>query len=188
MNKTTNVEKETTASVEATTPKRATTSAKAEKVKTIDDVKISDRVSIDNLFSWNICFQSSESNRGIIISPDVKDFKQLTVAEVDSQVKLHNVAFCGTDGFGAHAAFRIKDPLIREYVFGADTNPIQLTEDSVRDLLNTKNRNEFTRKLEELVVTRSEKKMIISVAKRIGVDDVESYKTAAIENISGSRF
>ena len=36
--------------------------------------------------------------------------------------------------------------------------------------------------------TDSEKKMIISVAKEIGIDNVEAYKISAIEKISGYKF
>ena len=166
-----------------------TTKRTASKPKrTVSDVSLNERVAIDNLYGWSIGFRASESERDILIAPYVKNFKQLTVAEVDSQVKLGNVVFCGQDGYGSHAAFRILDPVIREYVFGEDVDPIQLTEERVRELFNIDDKKTFEKKLSELVVTDSEKRMIVVLAEKIGIEDVVSFKLAAIEKISGIKF
>lgn len=104
---------------------------------------LSDRVSIDNLCGWTIGFVSEENGKSIQIDPNIKDYKRLTLAEIDSQVKVGNVAFCGVDGLGSHAAFKINDPLVREYVFGEDISPVQLTVDAVNDLFASKSKKEF---------------------------------------------
>lgn len=165
-----------------------TTTRKIAPKKTIEDIKPSDRVSIDNLCDWVISFESYETNRGIDIPDGVKNYKNLTVAEVDSQVKTGNIGFVGTDGFGSHAPFRINDPVIREYVFGEPVDPIQLTEDAVRELLAIQNKQKFYKALESLVVTKAEKRMIVRLVERVGMDDVPSYQIAAIEKISGIKF
>lgn len=166
-----------------------TTKRTASKPKrTIDDVSLNERVAFDNLYGWSLGFRASESERDILIAPYVKNFKQLTVAEVDAQVKLGNVAFCGQDSYGSHAPLRILDPVIREYVFGEDINPIQLTEERVKELFAIDNKKEFEKKLSELVVTDSEKRMIVILAEKIGIEDVVSFKLAAIEKISGIKF
>lgn len=162
--------------------------SKQVKPRTVDDVKLSDRVSIDNLCDWEIGFVSAETGKDITIAPGIKNFKGLTVAEVDSQVKLGNGAFCGVDNLGSHAAIRINDPIIREYVFQEETDPLQLTEETVRDLLSIQNKQKFNERLSELVVRRSEKRMIVRLVDRIGKDDVPSYQIAAIEKISGIKF
>ena len=176
----------TTSSKTVETPKTAPEPIR--KTRTIADVNPSDRVPIDNLCDWDIHFRSLEANRDLYIAGGVKNYRQLTVAEIDSQVKTGNEAFCGIDGYGLHAPIRIIDPVIREYVFGADTNPKQLTEDNVRELLKISDKKKFKDSLEDLVVTNSEKRMIVLVAERVGIEDVESFKIAAIEKMSGIDF
>lgn len=161
------------------------------KTRTADDLSLSDRVSIDNLCAWTVGFVSEENGKTILISSNIKNYKRLTLAEIDSQVKVGNIAFCGVDGFGSHAAFRINDPLVREYVFGEDISPVQLTEDAVNDLLASKSKKEFHDKLSSLVVTESEKKMIAIICAdndlypSVNTDEVPSYMIAEIEAISG---
>lgn len=174
-----------------------TTGAKATKVRkaipkkltrSVDMVSVSERVAIDNLCDWDVSFVSEETGKDILIAGGVRDFKRLTVAEVDAQVKTGNVAFCGIDDLGSHAMFRIVDPIIREYVFGEDISPVQLTEDAVKELLDTPDRKSFEKLLSDLVVTNSEKRMIVRLCEKIGVDNVPSFKLAAIEKISGIKF
>ena len=172
------------------TTKTKTPRTKA-KTRTVDSLSLSDRVSIDNLCGWTIGFVSEENGKSIQIDPNIKDYKRLTLAEIDSQVKVGNVAFCGVDGLGSHAAFKINDPLVREYVFGEDISPIQLTVDAVNDLFAAKSKKEFHDKLSSLVVTESEKKMIAIMCSdkdlypSVNTDEVPSYMLAEIEAVSG---
>ena len=164
------------------------TKKKAPSKKTVDDVKPSDRVSIDNLCDWDIGFVGIETNRDITIAGGVKNFRSLTVAEVDAQVKTGNIAFCGEDGFGKHASIRINDPLIREYVFQKAVDPLQLTEENVRKLLSIQDKKKFHQTLSDLVVKDHEKKMITRLVERVGRDDMPSYQIVAIEKLSGIKF
>lgn len=165
-----------------------TTTRKSAPKKTVDDIRPSDRVSIDNLCDWVISFESYENGRGIDIPDGVKNYKNLTVSEVDAQVKTGNIGFVGTDGFGSHAPFKINDPVIREYVFGEPVDPVQLTEDAVKELLAIQNKQKFYDALNSLVVTKAEKRMIVRLVERVGMDDVPAYQIAAIEKISGIKF
>lgn len=173
---------------------KAKTSRSRAKIRTVDDLSLSDRVSIDNLCAWTIGFVSEENGKPIQIDPNIKDYKRLTLAEVDSQVKVGNIAFCGVDGLGSHAAFRINDPLVRESVFGEDISPVQLTVDAVNDLLASKNKKEFYDKLSSLVVTESEKKMIAIMCSdkdlypSIDTNEVPSYMLASIEAVSNTKI
>ena len=173
---------------------KAKTSRSRAKIRTVDDLSLSDRVSIDNLCAWTIGFVSEENGKPIQIDPNIKDYKRLTLAEVDSQVKVGNIAFCGVDGLGSHAAFRINDPLVRESVFGEDISPVQLTVDAVNDLLASKNKKEFYDKLSYLVVTESEKKMIAIMCSdkdlypSIDTNEVPSYMLASIEAVSNTKI
>ena len=157
-------------------------------------VKLTDRVSIDNLVSWDIGFRATEANRDITIPANVKGYKQLTVGEIDGQVKMGNKFFTGVDGLGNNADIKINDDRVIRFVFGDSQSEDEiasetlLTADSVRELLETSPKAKFQETLERLVVTDSEKKMIISVAKEVGIENVEAYKISAIEKISGYKF
>lgn len=182
-----NIENATESKIADEKPKTKKTAPK-KPTRTVDDLSVSERVAIDNLYDWDISFVSEETGKDILIAGGVKNYKRLTLAEIDAQVKTGNIAFCGIDDLGSHAAFRIIDPLIREYVFGEDISPIQLTEKAVRDLLNISGKKEFEEVLSSLVVTNSEKRMVVRTCEKIGIDDVPSYKIAAIEKISGIKF
>ena len=160
----------------------------------MERIKLTDRVSIDSLVSWDIGFRATEANRDITIPANVKGYKQLTVGEIDGQVKMGNKFFTGTDGLGNNADIKINDERVIKIVFGDNQSGEEppsatlLTADSVRELLETSPKAKFQETLEKLVVTDSERKMIISVAKEVGIDNVEAYKISAIEKISGYKF
>lgn len=176
-------------------PKRATT--KATKTRTVDDLKPSDRVEVRNLRAWELSFIPRDGNaeqvtKGILIYPNQKTMYKLS--EVEDQVNNGNELFCGIDGLGGHASLQIVDPLVREYVFGEPTNPTQLTVDAVNELLALESKAAFDKRLSELVVTNSEKRMIAIMCTNDGLfpevntDYVPSYKLAAIEKISGIKL
>lgn len=176
-------------------PKRATT--KATKTRTVDDLKPSDRVEVRNLRAWELSFIPRDGNaeqvtKGILIYPNQKTMYKLS--EVEDQVNNGNELFCGIDGLGGHASLQIVDPLVREYVFGEPTNPTQLTVDAVNELLALESKVAFDKRLSELVVTNSEKRMIAIMCTNDGLfpevntDYVPSYKLAAIEKISGIKL
>lgn len=160
----------------------------AVKTRTVDDVKPTERVSIDNLCSWDIYFKSEETDKDICVKGGVKGNVKLTASEILAQVQADNIAFVGVDGMGSHASIRITDPVVRAYVFGKDIDPVQLTEEAVKHLLNIEDRKQFRAELENLVVTNAEKKQIVLTCEHIGIDNVESFKMNLIESISGVRF
>lgn len=157
----------------------------------MSEVKLTDRVSIDNLVNWDLGFVSSEAIRDITIPAGVKGFKQLSVAEIDGQVKLGNKFFCGVDGFGSNAYIKINDNNVRAFVFGESievSSASLLTLDNVKKLLSTSPKAAYEKELSRLVVTEAEKKMIVSLATEAGIEDVEGYKKTSIEKHSGYTF
>jgi hypothetical protein len=158
----------------------------------MSEIKLTDRVSIDNLVNWDLGFVSSEANRDITIPAGVKGFKQLSVAEVDGQVKLGNGFFCGRDGFGNNAYIKINDEDVKAFIFGTGNDEtkeeVLLTLDNVKKLLSVTPKVAFEKELAKLVVTEAEKKMIVSLATEAGIEDAEGYKKTAIEKISGYTF
>lgn len=151
-----------------------------------------DKVAISNNRNWNLDFVSAETDRDITIPANVKHWKKLTVGEIEKQIQLDNGFFVGIDGKGNNAAIEIEDEEIRNYVFHFENNEgenvILLNAKNVKQLLDIENKAEYERKLKELVVTKSDKKMIIPLALEVGIDDVASYKIALIEKISGYKF
>ena len=185
--------------VEETTEKKTTRAkrAKVVKEKTVDDLKPSDRVEVRNLRAWEVSFIPRDGNaeqvtKGIIIAPNSKTMFKLS--EVEDQVNNGNELFCGLDGLGSHASLQIVDPIVREYVFGEPTNPVQLTVDAVSELLSLENRSEFENRLSELVATNSDQRMIAVMCSNkdmypsINTDDAPSYMFSAIEKISGIKL
>ena len=150
---------------------------------------LNDRVPIENLNDWTLYFRGIESPQDIAIPPKVKNWKRLTVAEIDAQVKSGNVYFCGTDGIGTNASIKILDDNVRKYVFSLgdeSTNKQQVLDvETVKALLAINNKEEFTERLKSLIVTDAEKRMIGVWLKEIGIDDIETYKINAIKRISG---
>lgn len=187
-----NVEESTTK-----TAKTRKTIAKATKTRTVDDLKPSDRVEIRNLRAWELSFIPRNGNveqvtRGVIIQPNSKAIFNLS--EIEDQVNNGNELFCGLDGLGAHAPLYIVDPLVREYIFGKPITPVQLTVETVNELLAIENMADFNEMLLDLVVTNSEKKMIAIMCSNrdmypnINVDDVPSSKLVAIERATGIKL
>lgn len=163
------------------------------KKKTKREIKDTDRVVISNNRNWNLDFVSSDINgRDITIPANVKHWKQLTVAEVEGQIQLGNTFFVGADGRGNNAAIEIEDTEIRDYLFHLEGNEgddmIVLNVDSVRELLAIENKAEYERRLNELVKSKSDKKMIIPLALEAGIDDAASYKITMIEKLCGYKF
>lgn len=157
-------------------------------------LRLTDRVSIDNLVGWDIGFRAVESTRDITIPAGVKGYKQLTVAEIDGQVKMGNLFFIGKDGLGNNADIKINNEEVIKLVFGEEINEDEkpsetlLTKKAVKELLETSPKAEFEKVLNKLVTTEAEKKMIIPLTKEIGTDEVEKYKIDSIEKISGYEF
>lgn len=131
------------------------------------------RVEIENLCPWSVGFKSytipGDGNHSVIVpgSEFAVDgtrkksiYRHLTLEEVITQISRENSAFCGVDGKGTHAAFRICDFELYKVAFDlsdATEYPIQLTQEEIDKLLKIKEPKKFKAKMDELVVTESEK-------------------------------
>lgn len=157
------------------------------------EFKDTDRVLISNNRNWNLDFVSIEHDKmDITIPAAVKHWKKLTVAEVQGQIQMENTFFVGIDGRGNNAAIEIEDKEMRDYLFHLEGDEgddmIVLNVESVRNLLAIENKAEYEKRLKELVVTESDKKMIVPLAFEAGIDNVASYKITMIEKMSGFKF
>lgn len=156
------------------------------------EISYTDRVVLTNTRSWNLNFKSTETDKDIVIPAGAEHWSKLTVAEVEGQIQTGNFFFVGADGDGNNAYVEIEDEAVRNFVFHFDENEnndrIILNVNSVKKLLAIDDKTEFKSFLEKLVVTEGDKRMIIPMALKVGIDDVQSYKVSAIEEISGYKF
>ena len=156
------------------------------------EIALTDRVPITNLNNWELNFISTETEKDIVIPAGANKIRKLTVAEIDGQVQSGNIYFVGVDGMGNNACIKIEDEDVFRYVFRLDDDePVNvriLDLDSVKNLLNISDKREYERELESLVVTNSDKKMIVSLVQQAGIENVEGYKKTAIENLIGYKF
>lgn len=148
-----------------------------------------DKVALDNLNSWEIHFSGIELQKDLFIPASAKNWKLLSLAEVEAQVKSGNRSFVGTDGEGSHASIRIVDEEVRKYVFGVDDATKKqkvLDVATIKELLTITNKGAFMKKLKEVVVTEAEKRRFVMLAKEAGIDSAEVYKMKAIQEWVGT--
>lgn len=141
-----------------------------------------DRVEITNLFGWAISFKSPITRQDIYIEQYARNLKILTVQEVQTQIIEGNIAFCGVDGCGSHAAFLIEDPEMRKFLFKTDVEPVQFTMERLNKVLAAKTRDTFKHGLDELIVTTSEAREAQKRLDSIGLDDLVAWKRDIFAN------
>lgn len=165
------------------------------KEKTIDDLRPNDRTEVRNLRAWDLSFIPKDGNideitRGLLIKENAK--VMLKISEIEDQVNNGNELFCGIDGMGNHAPLYIADPLVRELVFGNQDQPKQLTLDEINNLFVAETKNAFKAQLSELVVTNSEKRMLLHICSNkelypsVNIDEAMSFMLNEIEKHVGA--
>ncbi len=158
-------------------------------ISTTTEFRDRTRVEIENLVPWDVGVQirtiSGERFNGANVPGSRYHFdgtfhksiyRQLTLEEVITQISLENPAFCGIDGKGSHACFRICDFELYKAAFDlpdATEYPVQLTHEEIEKILKITDVKKFKARLDELVVTESEKfQLAISVANYQKIDDL----------------
>lgn len=154
-------------------------------------MQLTDKVLINNLCSWNIYFKRLNGVGDIRIPGGAKNFAALDVAEVQMQIQMGNNLFIG-DGLernGDHARLYIVDDEQRKELLGltvGDSNEdvTVLNEDTVTELLSIRSKEKFNERLQALVKTDAEKKMIVDIANKVGGEDVAAWKMKAINELA----
>lgn len=153
-------------------------------------MELTDKVSLNNLCGWPLYFRRANGLGDVRVPANAKNFAAIDVAEVQMQIQLNNPLFTGTgEGRqGDHARLFIVDDEQRKallgYDDGADDDATVLIAKNVKELLAINNKNKFQARLEELVKTDAEKKMVQQLAKESGGDEVAAWKIAAINEIA----
>jgi hypothetical protein len=152
------------------------------------ELNLDEKVLVKNLCEWDLYFRRIEGYGDIRIPR--KGAIRLSRAEIQAQVFDNNVMFVGTDGKGSHARIYIEDKPTR-IMLGfeeEDTKEEQnvLTEEKAKKLLSYKTLSAFKKNIEENVQTQSEKMVLIEVAKRMKLNDLD--KVEFLEEYTGYKF
>lgn len=145
-------------------------------------------VLINNLCGWDLYFKRATGMGNVKIPAGVKNYGLISYDEIQAQIQLRNVMFTGIDQLGGHARIQIVDDAQRKKLFGiADAEseaPAALTEESVKELLAIRTKAKFKERLEEMVKTDSEKKMLVEIAYRVGAEEASAWKVDALKALA----
>lgn len=119
------------------------------------------RVEINNLYAWSLGYHSNAMRDDVLIPPNAKSYRMITLADALDQVANNNPFWVGVDGYGAHAAIQIVDPELREYILNIEGEPLQFTKENVDKMLKHNTRDSFRKALESTIVTNSEGRMML---------------------------
>lgn len=152
-------------------------------------MELTDKVLINNLCSWPLHFKRLNGMGDIRVPASAKNFALLDVSEVQMQIQMGNNMFIGNGGQqGDHARLYIVDDEQRKKLLGLDTSPSEdvtvVNAESVAALLAVRTKKEFNERLNTLVKTDAEKKMVVKLAKEAGGDDVAAWKMEAISSLA----
>lgn len=145
-------------------------------------------VLVNNLCAWPLYFKRATGQGDITIPANAKSFPLISNDEAVAQIQMGNVMFTGTDGMGSHARIQIVNDEHRKQLFGIDGVDIDAPEllnmDAVKALLAIRTKAKFHERLNQMVKTDAEKKMLVELAKKAGSDDAEAWKVDALRALA----
>ena len=159
------------------------------ETKTTKELNLDEKVTIRNIAGWNVGFSRRVDGYGdVMISPEGSI--RLSRNEIIAQVQNGNKLFTGTDGKGSHATLVIEDiPTRVEVEFETEDGKIKqdvFSEAKVKDLFTLKTMKSFESKFKEAIFTRAEKYAVITVMKKLKVNDYD--KIRFVEDYTGYRM
>ena len=141
-------------------------------------------VKLNNLCAWPLYFNRASGMGSVKVPANAKGYSMLDFDEVRAQIQLNNKFFVGEDGIGNHARLQIVDEKQRNELFGLAEDevdePVLLNDESIRALLAIKSKAKFNDKLNSLVKTSAEKKMLVQLAFAAGAEECEAWKVDAL--------
>lgn len=142
------------------------------------ELNLDAKVTVRNLAGWVVGFARLTENGDVSIVPN--GTQRVSRNELIAQVQNNNKLIAGLDGNGSHATIYIDDEPTRiEVGFDSEDGFIKqniLTDDSVRELFNTKTQSEFEDKYKDMIQTRAEKYALIQSIKRLGLNDFSKIR------------
>lgn len=151
------------------------------------ELNMEERVPVKNLCDWDIYFNRIEGH-GTVKIPR-RGVRRLSRAEIQAQVYDRNPFFVGLDGIGSHAKVYIDDKPTRVMLEFEDDNKKEqqiLDTERIKQILEYKTMATFKKRIEEEVKTHAEKALLVSEAKRFGLNDHAKIKF--IEEYTGFKF
>lgn len=149
---------------------------------------MANNVLVNNLCSWPLYFNRAEGHGSFMIPANAKGFPLLSMDEIKTQIQMNNPLFVGTDGMGSHARIQFVNDAERREAFGlgeeVKQEPIILNDVSIKELLAIKTKTKFKEKLNQLVHTEAEKRMLVEIAFANGAENAESWKVDALRELS----
>lgn len=146
------------------------------------------RVKIENLMGWDIGFHQYPRAMEPHILPSIvikgeEINNEMTLRDLMEQISRNNFAFCGIDGYGAHAPLRIVEDNIRYMVFNRFIDPKQLTRERISDFLFKKKDalDKFKNAMLDTIVTNSEARMMLYKWEEYGCDKLPESKKNDVE-------
>lgn len=147
------------------------------------------KVCVNNLCAWNLYFKRITGVGDIKLPAGSKNYPLESYDELLAQIQSGNKIFVGTDGLGSHARVEIVDKETRNKLFGVEDtsgDPVILTEETVKALLAIRTKAKFNERLNELVKTSAEKKMLVDLAFSVGAEDAETWKVDTLRALRDS--
>lgn len=149
---------------------------------------MANNVLVNNLCSWPLYFNRAEGHGSFMIPANAKGFPLLSMDEIKTQIQMNNPLFVGTDGMGSHARIQFVNDSERREAFGlgeeVKQEPIVLNDDSIKELLAIKTKTKFKDKLNQLVHTEAEKRMLVDIAFANGAENAEAWKVDALRELA----
>jgi hypothetical protein len=157
-----------------------------EPVAESQELDLEKKVTVKSIAGWETGFNRILEFGSVSVVP----YGSIRISrnEIIAQIQNGNVAFSGTDGRGSHATYYIEDKPTRIEVGFEDKEHAQLflNEDIVKKLFNIKEQKAFENAFREAVVTRAEKKAVLSIVKKLGINDFN--KIRFVENYTGFKM
>lgn len=142
---------------------------------------------LQNLADNDIYFSLIQGGDIVIKAGSTRD---LLNRDIVSLCNNSNVFFVGTDGRGSHARIYIKNPNLRVYVgFDSEDGTIKqevLSDVICQEILDTKNKKQFEKVVNEKIVSYHEKVRIINYARKVKLNDFD--KIVFLEQYTEKKF
>lgn len=141
---------------------------------------LDEKVTVLNIAPWTVMYSTDKNG----VSIEANQRIRLRRDEIVEQVSARNRLFVGLDDYGSHATLIIEDEDTRKYLeFDSQDGKRRqnvLSKEKVKDWFAIKNQNEFQNTIIENVVTRAEKRYLMTLIKELKLDSYEKIRFCEI--------
>lgn len=146
------------------------------------ELNLDAKVTVRSISTWPIGFprraDGGGTNVGVSIQP--LGVTRLSRNEIIAQVQSGNALLGGVDGQGNHASLIIEDAPTRvELGFESEDGTHKqfvLDAETIKELFDIRNQQEFERRIQECIVTRDEKEYIVHIIRELNLNDYSKIR------------